>query len=503
MNKLDILLKCIMLLFRERELENSSDDSRDLVKTILTTFKYVRGKSVIGGETTLLEDLKHFITDMINNPDGHDKITILQSLEIILKDKEAVFKTLEKSISPDMSVASIKRNVVTLRNTLNNYYTEHEITNLITRANYALTTGKFDDGENVRDYTAKLVSNLEALNVLSVTKDPGIVDELDISDHENMSKVLKKAKNNALGGGKLITGWKEINAMTQGGFRRGECVVINALQHKYKSGFTQSLFMQLASRNVPIMDDVSKKPLIIYISFEDDTEVYTSFMYKYLYYNENKVMPDMSLVTEGDIAKYISERLCKTGYHVKIMRVNPSEWTIKHMFNKIIKYEAEGYEIHAVLADYLAKLPTIGCTNTGPGGTEVRDLFNRSRNFFGSRRILFITPHQMSTEAKQLIRNGVPDANFVKEVAGKGYTELSKQIDQVVDLELYIHIASINRKPHLTIFRGKHRVDSILDEDKFYAVLPFPYKAPILENLDEPDTGDILSEKGLSDDMDF
>jgi hypothetical protein len=272
--------------------------------------------------------------------------------------------------------------------------------------------------------------------------------------------------------------------MTQGGFRRGEFVLINALPHNFKSGLTQELTMQFPMYNIPKLDDETKKPLIVYISFEDDSTVYTEFMYKYLYNEEFGKNPDLSVITADEIAEYIKKRVSINGYHVKMLRVNPSMWTYKDIINKILEYEAHGYEVHACLVDYLAKLPTTGCDRSGPSGTDVRDMFNRIRNFMGSKRILFITPHQLSTDAKNLIRNGVPEANFVKEIANKGYTELSKQLDQVVDLELYIHIARINKKPHLTIQRGKHRIPSILDEDLFYMTLPFPYKAPIMPDID-------------------
>jgi hypothetical protein len=124
------------------------------------------------------------------------------------------------------------------------------------------------------------------------------------------------------------------------------------------------------------------------------------------------------------------------------------------------------------------------------------------------KRILFVTPHQLSTEAKQLIRNGVSDLNFVKEIAEKGYTELSRQIDQVVDLEIYIHIAYVNRKPVLTVQRGKHRGCSIIDEKYKYFTLNFPYRAPIKETLHEAVnnaeyTGDAKLPEATGTDTDF
>ena len=179
--------------------------------------------------------------------------------------------------------------------------------------------------------------------------------------------------------------------------------------------------------------------------------------------------------------------------------------TYKHIINKTLEYEADGYEVHAVIVDYLAKLPSTGCIS-GPSGVDYRDMWNRLRNYFSARSTLFISPWQLSTEAKQLIRNGVSDVNFVKEIAGKGYTELSKQIDQVVDLELYIHIANVNRKPYLTVQRGKHRSPTIIDPDKMYFMLPFPHKAPILEDINEEgDTsvGDIDSKQENDLNFDF
>lgn len=74
---------------------------------------------------------------------------------------------------------------------------------------------------------------------------------------------------------------------------------------------------------------------------------------------------------------------------------------------------------------------------------------------------------------------------FVKEIAGKGYTEGSRQIDQVVDLELYIAKARIDKKWCLAVQRGKHRGQPIIDDSLLYFVLPFPHKAPILENIND------------------
>lgn len=379
---LDVLIKCITLLYREKESESSSvDSSKDVVRTVLNLYRD-NSRTLHGGETTILDDLKKLILDMINNDTGYDKSGLLNSLELILKDKESVFKVLEKTINSDITPNGIKKSIVTIRSYLNTYYKEQQIVALLNKASYAVTRGL--DDMSISQYASKVLTNLEALAVETTTKDPGIIDEFDISNENDVENIVGRAKKNKEEGGLLITGWDEANDMTQGGLRKGETVIINALQHKYKSGFVQSLFMQLPMHNKPVMKDPTKKPLMLFISCEDDSEIMTEFMYRYLYNNENDKLPDLKDVTTAEIAKYIKERLTRNGYNIKILRVNPSEWTYRSIFNTILKLEAEGYEVHSCFIDYLAKLPTTGCISTGPGGTDVRDMFNRIRNFMSA-----------------------------------------------------------------------------------------------------------------------
>ena len=78
-------------------------------------------------------------------------------------------------------------------------------------------------------------------------------------------------------------------------------------------------------------------------------------------------------------------------------RFNPTEFGYRDLFNVLLKYESEGYEIHALLIDYLNMMSKVGCVKDTIGG-DVRDLFRRIRNFTNSRKTLMITPHQLSSE---------------------------------------------------------------------------------------------------------
>ena len=318
-----------------------------------------------------------------------------------------------------------------------------------------------------------------------------------------MTKVLKETKELNDGTGTFKFGFVELNIMTQNRVKRGDSILIPALQHEYKSGLVQSLFMQIAMYNNPrdINPNLEKEkiPLILYISFEDDPQVFVGFMYNYLYSAEFGTLPDLSTTTPEDMQAYVHNKLSVNGYEVQMLRVNPSEWTYKDLFSYILSLEAKGYEIHATIIDYLVKMDVTGCV--GKGGTEYRDLWDRCRQFFSVKKILFISPHQMSTEAKQLVRNGTNKLNLVKEVVGKGYTELSKQIDQVVDIEICIAKALMNKKWVLTMMIGKHRGAGILPDEQKYQILRFPLGMPIPPNVDNPDYIPVKTNRTEEDDL--
>lgn len=488
MQKLDVIFKALTLLYRESYTDNEDNNSKDLIKTVLRTISTDNKYTMMGANNEIIANLKKFTLDQCDSDDKEvDTSMFLQSIELIVGKDSELFEIFKKAIEIDIDNGKLNRAIVTLRKYLNNYYKEYEISNILSTASFRFKNNR-SGIKSTNDFVSNVVTALEALELTNKSKDPAINNEVDLGDDNSLGEVLSAIKEDSSFSGKLKTGWQALNRMTSGGFRRGEFVTISALQHQYKSGFTTSLFAQLAMNNEPQMIDESKKPLLVLFSLEDDIENAIDFLYKYLYYNEHKELPDFKNVTPEEASKYIKDKLSVNGYHIKILRIDPTSWSFKQLSSKIVGYEAEGYEIHAALIDYLSLIPTVGCITTGPGGTDLRDLFRRCRNLFGSKKITCITPHQLSVDAKQLTRNGEPDATLVKAIAGKGYYSGSRQLDQEIDLELYIHKAKLNGKQHVTVGRGKHRGAPIIDENLHYFALPFPPKAPIPEDINGEDT---------------
>lgn len=485
-----LLVKTITLLYRESQLKDISENSADLVKTVIESIVLPESSVGLNSDKDILVALRDTAGEMANNTKDHeyDKASLLQRLKLNCGYDDNLYDVLEQGILTELDAGSAKRNVINIRKSINNYFKTKQIEDILSKAAYKFKYNRHEI-QDVNQFIGSVLSQLEPLQISNSSKDPAVVTDIDVGDDTAMRSIFSDVRTSSNGDGIMKTGWRRFNDMLQGGFRRGEFTMIGALQHKYKTGFTLSLFEQVAMFNTPYMLDSNKKPLLLRISFEDDLNLNMQFMYQYLKYNETKEPVSIKDIGTDEMAEFVRDKLRINGYHIKLMRVDPSQWTYRNICNKIIELEAQGYEIHMLMLDYLAMLPTTGCT-VGPMGTDRRDMIRRVRNFCSIKRIAVVTPHQLSTEAKQLVRNGIPEDRFVKEVAERGYWSESKQLDQELDLELHLHIFKHKKETYLTVQRGKHRIPTILPEEKKYMIYKFPKNGmPIPHDLDGPDGG--------------
>lgn len=487
-NKL-LLTNGIVLLYRESQFAEATDNSSDLIKQIVESIKLPELSIGLDHEKNVLSGLKKTALGMCSNPPNHkyEVSELLLRLKVNCNEDEGLFDALRDGISVELSEESLRRICLNLRIQLRQFMDTMRITEIMHRATTKL---KFEGDKipDIRKFIANVTAELEPYQIHGDEIDPSIVDDIDFSNEDSVNAVYEDLKQQETGAKILKLGWQGINRMLQGGLRRGEAVLLSALQHNYKTGFGLSIFKHIALYNDPktILNDPKKKPLLLRISFEDAAKNNMQFLYQSLYENEfKKAVPDFTELNAKEMTKYVRDKLQVNGWHIRIMRVDPTNWTYREIQNTVLKLEAEGYEVIVCELDYLALVPTTGCV-IGPAGVDKRDLLRRTRNFMSRRDITFFTPHQMSTDAKNLLRNGNDD--LVQEVAGKGYYEGSKQLDQEVDLELHIHIVKVNGKSYLTVQRGKHRVIRQTPDIDLYCVLPFEPIGGILDDINGPDT---------------
>lgn len=482
-NKL-LLVKSITLLYRESQLAVKGDSSADLIRTAIETIKIPDVGVGINTEREMLAGLKATLTEMCDHPADYeyDLKTMLTQLKLNCSYDEKLYEVFVSGIEDELPEPQLKRTIVNLRKAIQNHFREQKIDEVLNQASYRFKY-KRDAIKDVNQFVMEVLAQLEPLQTLTTAKDPAVVGDIDIGDESGVRVICDEIKEADSDDGLIKFGWQGLNEMIQGGARRGDTVIIPALQHKYKTGFSLSLFMQAALYNKPYMLDPTKKPLLVRFSFEDDLKNNIQFMYQKLKYDETKTFVDVKSVTSEEMSAYIKQRLQVNGYHIKMLRVDPTQWSYRHICNKIIELEAQGYEIHLCMVDYIGMLPTTGCNVSGPIGTDKRDLIRRLRNFFGPKKITFMTPYQLSTEAKMLIRNGLPEDKFVKDVAEKGYYDGCKALDQEVDLEIFIHLFKHNGETYLAVQRGKHRLPNIVEEKYKYFLMKFPKRMPIPDDL--------------------
>lgn len=485
-----ILAKIITLIYKSRLLDSTDYDN--LIKTVLDTIKVDSPEFNFLGNNNM-KNFKDTCLALLTEKEAIPKEVLIPQISILLENDQKLLQVIKDSIEPEHDESSNKRIVTNLVKTLNNYYREQLAIDILSKVSYDLKFNRNKVG-NFSDYLKNAIIQLEPLsNSITSFKDPAIVNEVDFESHSSVETIFQEVKNVNSNNGIYKFGWCGINRLLQGGIRLGETLGIEALQHKGKTITSLSLFMHIALFNTPIMTkediDAKKKPLLLRISFEDSLTANLQFCYEYLKASDGTSVTkkDLDTITPNEMAAYAIPKLTANGFHIKMMRVDPSQWSYTSIFNKIIELEAQGYKLHVLMIDYLLMMPTTGCIQ-GALGADKRDLVRRVRNFCSARNIAFITPFQLSTEANQLLRNGVPDHQFVNEIAEKNYTDGCKTIGMELDAEILIHSFTYKRKKYIAFRRGKHRgLPDIPAEDK-YCIYKFPaLNIPILPDIHSDD----------------
>lgn len=484
-----LLVNIISLLYHSSRLDKTSSLSyRELCKEILILIKLP--ETQVGGsdKQSAIIALKRTASLMadLSDPVQYTKEELLQRLKIDCGHDQSLFDVFKSAVGFDLLDNEALGICVSTARHLKVFRAEKSLGEKLRKASAQLNFARSEISD-FRAWARGIADELEPfVTVSEEEEDPAIVGAADFGDLNSITTVFEEVAQTENGDAIMRVGYQAINRMLRGGFRPGDNVVIGALPHQYKTGFSLSIFRQLAVYNKPHLRDPAKKPLMVRISFEDNLGMNFDFLYKAFRQNETHTVEDYSNVPIEEKARLVKEKMEATGFHIKMYRVDPSRWSYRDVINLILKLESQGYEVKVLMLDYLQQLPADSLRHNGPTGSEIRALFRLMRNFTNPRGIILITPHQLSTDAKQLIREGRD--NFVKGLPGKGYYDSCKTIDQEVDIELFIHIETVNGVSYLTVQRGKHRLNGQTDAIDLYTALPFLKKGVILDDVNRQDS---------------
>lgn len=468
-----LLVKVITLLFLESQISKKTNtSSRSLAQAALGYVRTPDAAVLTDFSRDSLARLLEIANWMISTPttEVFDKSDLIQRVRMATETEDYIYDALASNIQPEQTEEEIKATIKASRDYINTFINRSIVNTIVKDAYYQVQF----KSENVdwNHYVKDLIAKLEPFKNIQENSKNSLVESVDLANLESLQDAFKTAIESISPEGIIKFGWQGFNRMfgEYGGARRGEMIVIGALQHSFKSGTSLEMLKAAALYNRPFMHDPSKKPMLLRISFENSAMTDLIHLYRSLVEPEINMKINQSEINPIEAAVYVNEKLSKNGYTVKIDHYDPSEFTIFDLFDVIEKYENEGYEIHMLNIDYLAMMSTKGCKQ-GATGQDIRDLFRRVRNYIEAKKILCITPHQLSTDAKKLTRQGVED--FVKEIANKGYWDSCTTIDQEVDMEIYQHKVVVNGESYLTFQRGKHRKPGVTPAQDLYTVYMF------------------------------
>lgn len=485
-----LLVKLITLLYLESKLPDKSNPSTALATAILTHIKLPDNYTGNDFGRDPLIAMRETARWMVSNPIDtvYDTKEFLQRLRVNVNNDHGLFDAFYSSIGTDYEENALKHTILTYRKILNEYINQAKVKDILKNA---YTKAWFQtDGVDWRFFVKEINESLEPFSSISSVEvtHPSVVSDIMFTSPDDVKNVFNRSIKELDSTGIIKFGWQGLNRMfgPTGGARRGEFIVIGALQHNFKSGTTLEMFKSAAIYNIPRLRDPSKKPLLMRISFENPIEKDMTDLYRSLVENETGIFCDPRHIDTDEATRFVIDRLQNRGWYINMCHIDPSEFTYRDLFERIERFEADGYEVVMLNMDYLPMMSKKGCAQ-GPAGVEIRDLYRRVRNFTAKRGIITITPHQLSTDAKQLTRLGID--NFVQEIANKGYYDGCRTIDQEVDMEIYQHIVKVNGESYLTFQRGKHRkpLGIITPDRDLYTVYKFEIVGTIPDDVEDID----------------
>lgn len=459
---------------------NSLDNNRQIIEDAL---KYCRHKDQSNADFTNdpVTGLREYLLWGLAITE-YNKDVFKQQLQLRLKGGEKLYESIESLCFPDKDEnrEEIVKKIKPTRTTAVNQLEILKLVNILDDARFKLHRGGMSENEKT-NLLDNLVNSVERANnggndELNRLK----IREVNFNDSESMSKNFDDAEQVFGTEGILKFGLQGFNDLfgQHQGIRRGETVVVAALQHKWKSGVLLTSLLQAINFNKPTFlvspppeegQSDTRKALFLHITLENDALQDMLSAYAYLYENLTGKKASLVGMSEEEKAKavdFVKRYMDYRGVEFRILQYKAGELTYAHIMDIVEEYKELGYEIHMITLDYMGKMSTRGCRNAMVG-QDIQDLYQRLQNFFLTEKIAFITAHQLSTEAKALERDG--EETLVKRVANLGYYAGCKSVDNEVDMEIFQHKVVIGGKHYITWQRGKHRKPGVdtPEEKKF------------------------------------
>lgn len=481
MEQMLLLVKCITLAYHESEIEGLNSSSSPLIKKIIESIRlpeasleYDRTRDILLG---LIQTAKWLTEQPVGQAIAKD--ALIQRISVIVGQEVHLLSSIQNTIEKEFNPDERRKERLTIISELSNYQSQQAAKELLREYNKKLLYSNDDstfaqDWEDFKNKMATVEAGSSAGSVIDS------LDIVDINDTEATKACWEKGMMLTSTEGIMQLGQRGLNEMfgEENGLRRGNMYCIGAMSHNGKSLSLKTWPLQVMRYNKPMLVDPSKKPLVLYLSFEDNNEKTYQEMYKYLYENKHQVaisakaMMESGELTVDDAVQFIKEECQATGYYFQIIKAVGNAFSFIDLYNVIDYYEGLGYEICLLSIDYLDMMSRRHCSGDRDE-QKTTSLFRNVRQYCESKMITTLTAHQLSDQANALARDG--EENLARSVAERGMWKNCRTLHTEIDVEIVQHIVRPGDGfSYMTYMRGKHRgIISPTPEEKKFVVYRF------------------------------
>lgn len=485
-----LLIKCITLAFHESKLQGMKGTSCTLMTSVLehvrppeNVLEYDETRDIIIG---LISTVKW----MLEQTSDINSSTLIQRIQVIAGKETYLVESLRPSITSELSDDQRRHERLSIISELSGFQSMMDIRSTFRDFQKKLMYSG-DESQFVNDFE-EFRARLDKSGVTSAGA--SVMDKMEIIDLDDLTAAencFKKGIELTSNAGIMRLGQQGLNAMLgeEDGLRRGNFYMIGAMSHNGKSLSLKTWPVQVAKFNKPYLLDETKKPLILYLSFEDNNQKTYQEMYKYLYENKyNKTVNAKLLMESGELtveeaAKFIRDECQQNGFKFIIQKAVGAEFSYIDLINMIDYYEGMGYEICLLSIDYIDMMNRRHCAGDRDE-SKTTSLIRNIRQNCESKLITVLSAHQLSDAANALARDG--EENLARSVAERGMWKGCRTLHTEIDVEVVQHIVRPgDGYAYMTYMRGKHRgIIAPTPEDDKFVVYRFKEFGGLGEDID-------------------
>lgn len=470
-----LLVQAIALLYWDAKRPDRPTENREIIHTLVEGVKLPENLLDTDNGRDNLINLKYTVEDLLNQQEEINGTVLNQRLRLSIRDDSELLAVALEAIQESDDWES---RCATYATNIRRHF--EEVKFLETMRKFMAQSLYANKAINSRKMAREFINELEVFATADTgegqaRENPLVIKGGGFGDRALITGQLKEAIEQINMEGLLRTGYKGVNRMLHiGGLIRGDCYVVGARRGMNKTGMTMDITLDVAHYNHPYMLDPNKKPMILHITKENSYDQNLRYIAERCYYLKHKKFLNYQEVSEEYVAELIQEYTEGTGYHFESIWVPGGSATVMDLQSIVLEYEKQGFEIHLLTIDYLALVNKAGL-ESHTAGAEIRDAFRRMRNFCNPKKITLLTPHQVSSQATELVRQG--EINFVEKVAGMDYWDGSKRLTQEIDVEIIINIEKVKKDgvthSYQTMCIGKNRAVKNMPESHKSCAMEF------------------------------